>query len=74
MERRYHENPYPGAPITVPCRHCFRAQQLEASRIEISQGRAWQKCLACEEWYLVRWDDAIALGVVKPADALDHHD
>ena len=47
---------------------------LEASRIEITQGRAWQKCLTCDDWYLVRWEDAVALGIVKPVDAVEHHD
>ena len=68
MERRYHEAPYPGAPTTVPCRHCATVNTLDASRIEISQGRAWQRCASCDEWYLVRWEDAAALGLVKPVE------
>ena len=74
MERRYHEPPGPGVPIIIPCRHCTTATLLDASRIEISQGRAWQRCDGCEEWYLVRWEDAVALGVAKPADAIDTPD
>lgn len=71
MERRYHEPPIPGAPITVPCRHCASPNALEVSRIEISEGRAWSKCTVCDDWFLVRWDDAVALGMVKPVDAID---
>ena len=44
---------------------------LNASQIDITQGRAWAKCGTCEDWFLVRWEDAVALGVVKPVDAID---
>jgi hypothetical protein len=71
VERRYHEPPFPGAPITVPCRHCATLNTLDPNRIEISEGRAWQRCTTCDDWYLVRWDDAVALGIVKPVDAID---
>lgn len=71
MERRYHEPPYPGAAIRIPCRHCARLHTLDAARIEITDGRTWQLCESCEEWFLVRWDDAVVLGIVKPVDALD---
>lgn len=74
MERRYREPPYPGAPITVPCRHCAYPNVLTKDHIEITDGRAWAKCQTCEDWFLVRWDDAAALGIVKPLDALEHHD
>ena len=55
----------------MPCRHCATANVLDADRIEISQGRAWQRCDTCEDWYLVRWEDAVSLGIVKPVDAID---
>ena len=71
MERRYHESPGVGVPIMVPCRHCATPHVLDESLIEISQGRAWQRCDVCEDWYLVRWEDAAALGIVKPVDAID---
>jgi hypothetical protein len=74
VERRYHEPPSSGAPLIVPCRHCASANVLDVRRIEISQGRAWQRCDTCEDWYLVRWEDAAALGVVKPVNAVDATD
>ena len=60
--------------LVVPCRHCATANVLDVDRIEISQGRAWQRCDTCEDWYLVRWDDAVILGIVKPVDAIDGDD
>ena len=72
MERRYHEPPYPGAPLIVPCRHCASANLVVSTRIEITDGRAWAKCDTCDDWYLVRWDDAVSLGIAKPADAIDN--
>lgn len=74
MERRYHEPPRPGAHLVVPCRHCAMPNVLDVNRIEITQGRAWQRCDTCEDWYLVRWDDAVQLGVVKPVDAVEVDD
>ena len=74
MERRYQQPPFPGAPLTVPCRHCAMPNRLDANRIEITQGRAWARCETCDDWYLVRWEDAAALGIVKPVDAVDVHD
>jgi len=74
VERRYHEPPPAGMHRVVPCRHCATANVLDAARIEISQGRAWQRCDTCEDWYLVRWDDAVTLGIVKPVDAVDVDD
>jgi hypothetical protein len=74
VERRYHEPPYPGAPLTVPCRHCARLNALDAGRIEITDGRTWQRCESCEDWFLVRWEDAVRLGIAKPVDADDSAD
>ena len=72
MERRYHEPAFPGAPVAVPCRHCASMNVLDAGRLEIAAGRAWHRCDVCEEWFLVRWDDAVSLGVARPVDAIDH--
>ena len=74
MERRYHEAPYPGAPITVPCRHCASPNMLDRERIEITNGRSWARCETCEDWFLVRWEDAVALGIAKPVDFDDSTD
>ena len=71
MERRYHEPPPPGLPLAIPCRHCAMPNVLDASQMDITQGRAWAKCGTCEDWFLVRWEDAVALGVVKPVDAIE---
>ena len=68
MERRYHQPPYPGAPLTIPCRHCAFLNEPDPARVEVTEGRAWQRCASCEEWFLVRWDDAASIGVVKPVD------
>ena len=74
VERRYHEAPNEGVPLIVPCRHCATPNLLAPDRIEISQGRAWGKCDSCDDWYLVRWEDAVSLGIAKPADAVDTPD
>ena len=74
MERRYHEPPAAGVPIIIPCRHCTAANLLAPDRLDVSQGRAWARCDTCEDWFLVRWDDAAMLGIVKPADAIDTPD
>jgi hypothetical protein len=61
VERRFHpDDPDAGAPC-VPCRHCWEHQPLERDRIDIKEGRAWHRCRVCQDWYLVRWEDAVAV-------------
>jgi hypothetical protein len=65
VERRY-PGSHSALPIVTPCRHCAEPQQLEADRVDIHQGRSWYRCIRCEEWFLIRWDDAVALGAAPP--------
>jgi len=65
VERRY-PGSHSALPIVTPCRHCAEPQRLEADRVDIHQGRSWYRCVRCEEWFLIRWDDAVALGAAPP--------
>ncbi len=66
MDRRQEEVT---TPIVVNCRHCLHHQALYAERMELGRRRAWYRCRSCENWFAVRWDDAVALRQA-PADAL----
>jgi hypothetical protein len=68
VERRYHSSDS-DLPIVTPCRHCASPQTLEAARVDIHQGRSWYRCARCDEWFLIRWDDAVALGAAPPIAA-----
>jgi len=41
---------------------------LSPARAEVRDGQAYHRCRACNVWFVIRWDDAVALGVV-PAQA-----
>jgi len=53
-------------PIYVDCRLCWRRIKLDPDRIEITDGRIVYRCQHCESPFLVRADDADALGVPGP--------
>jgi len=55
-------------PIVAPCRRCSQPQLLSAVRTEVRDGQAYHRCRACNVWFVIRRDDAVALGLV-PADA-----
>jgi hypothetical protein len=56
----------PDRPLRAQCRHCNEYQDLRSQRVEVDEGRVWCRCERCDEWFLIRWDDAVALGVAKP--------
>jgi hypothetical protein len=39
---------------------------LSANRVEVRDGKALHRCRACNVWFVIRWDDAVALGVAEP--------
>jgi hypothetical protein len=38
----------------------------DRERVDIVEARIYYRCPRCEAWFLIRWDDAVALGVVPP--------
>ncbi len=64
VERRYHSDEAEVSTPCVPCRHCWEHQPLDRNRLDLQEGRAWHRCRRCQEWYLVRWEDAVALQVL----------
>jgi len=60
MERRLPEEERDGF---VPCRVCFATQTLDPARIELVYGHAYFRCPDCGGSTLIRWEDAVALGV-----------
>jgi len=66
-ERRYKPHA-DGDPIDAVCRSCWAHIQLLAERVEIIESRAWYHCQKCEQSFLIRWDDAVALGAMRPPD------
>lgn len=63
-DRRY-TGPSEGA--LVPCRSCWTHFRLDRRRIEIIEARAFHRCPSCDALVLIRWKDAVALGVVRSA-------
>jgi DNA-directed RNA polymerase subunit RPC12/RpoP len=37
----------------------------EPERVELDEARAYYRCSRCEATFLIRWDDAVALGVAS---------
>jgi hypothetical protein len=64
VERRWSDGSQ--LPIVAPCRRCSQPQLLSAARIEVQDGKAMHRCRACNVWFAIRWDDAVALGVAQP--------
>jgi len=62
MERRLPDEEREGF---LPCRVCFATQKLDPARIELANGYAYFRCPECGGSTLVRWEDAVALGVVE---------
>jgi hypothetical protein len=53
-EPRYHVQT---GPPTVVCRVCFTRTTLAQGRVELSEGRAYHRCLECDGASLIRADD-----------------
>jgi predicted SprT family Zn-dependent metalloprotease len=65
MDRR--SNPSPTPPrVFMNCRLCWERIQLETSRVEeLETGGFAYRCQKCENSYLLRLDDIVALGVAE---------
>jgi predicted SprT family Zn-dependent metalloprotease len=62
MERR--TNPAPTAPrVFMNCRLCWERIQLEAPRVETLEAGFAYRCQKCENSFLLRLADIVALGV-----------
>jgi hypothetical protein len=44
---------------------------LKRERVEMVEARAYYRCPECDASFLVRWEDAVALGVVPPGSDPD---
>lgn len=62
-DRRFERQDGSGAPVVV-CKVCWDRIPLQRERIEIADGRVYYRCQSCEGSFLVRWEDAVALGAV----------
>lgn len=67
MERRRHLA-RSAKPVVAPCRHCSRPQIVAVTRVEVTDGVAWHRCRSCEHLSPLRWEDAVALGLVASTD------
>jgi hypothetical protein len=50
--------------LIASCRECRRLQHLVADRFEITPDGAHHRCPFCDVLFPIRWEDAVALGVV----------
>jgi hypothetical protein len=68
MDRR-NKPPSPQGPVYMNCRLCWERIELKADRIEpLEAGRYAYHCQHCENSYLLRSDDVIALGLHDRGD------
>ena len=63
-ERRFHQ-PDDG-PRRVGCRVCFRRSPVAIEYLNLVEGRVTFRCPECGGTSLVRWDDATAVGLLRP--------
>ena len=47
----------------VVCRVCWTHTHLVVEKIDLADGRAYHRCPQCDASSLIRWVDAMALGV-----------
>ena len=47
----------------VVCRVCWTHTKLRAEKIDLVDGRAYQRCPQCDASSLIRWGDAVTLGL-----------
>lgn len=52
--------------IFINCRLCWRRIKLEPDRIELTNNATAYRCQMCESSFLIRYEDAVALGVAQP--------
>jgi len=48
------------------CRLCWKRIKLDPERVEVSNWQIVYRCQLCDSTFLIRTDDAIALGVQPP--------
>jgi hypothetical protein len=70
VNRRETWSAQPTTAVVVNCRHCLHHQSLTAERVTTwtlsRDPQAWYRCRSCENWFRIRWADAVNLGVVQP--------
>jgi hypothetical protein len=65
MDRRFNPSPTPPR-VFMNCRLCWERIQLEAPRVErLETGGYAYRCQQCENSFLLRLDDIMALGVTE---------
>lgn len=60
-DRRFRS--FDDGPLRVMCRVCFARPLLIADHINLNESRVTFHCPVCGGSSLIRWDDAVALGV-----------
>ena len=55
----------PELGVVVVCRVCWTHTNLAAEKIDLTDGRAYHRCPQCDASSLVRWGDAVALGLAE---------
>ena len=47
----------------VVCRVCWTHTDLQAEKIDLVEGRAYHRCPKCDASSLIRWGDAVTMGL-----------
>ena len=63
-ERR-HRPATPDLAFVVVCRVCWTHTPLEPEKIDLTDGRAYHRCPQCDASSLIRWGDAVSLGLAE---------
>ena len=69
FDRRTAARPATPGAIYLDCRLCWRRLKLEAERVEVVHWEYVYRCPHCDSTFLIREDDAAALGV-RPTEPL----
>jgi hypothetical protein len=65
MERRMNPGPTPPR-VFMNCRLCWERLQLDGARVErLDNGGYAYRCQRCENSFLLRLDDIVALGIAE---------
>jgi len=64
-ERR-HRGAHTPDDVYMNCRLCWKRIKLDPERVEVSNWQIVYRCQLCDSTFLIRTDDAIALGVQPP--------
>jgi hypothetical protein len=58
------------ATIGVVCRVCWAHVRISRERVELVEGRVYVCCPECTGSFLIRWDDAVALGIAESSPSM----